>query len=200
MGGASLGEDTVTEKVKRRVSKWDLAVDPQYRTETVQDNSKSGDLADSYLDEGSNSGCNWSKSASSHAPKWSGRDAINTIRSEYSSGGSYWEPMPERKYVRENEGREKFSPTARTWGGVQSRGASITSRIDAGRHRSRSCSRSPHGASITPHIDARRRCSRSRSRSPGWGRSYRFTSVISPLMLITYMLSVFSKSGKTFII
>lgn len=150
---SALGGETATEKVKKRVSKWDLVEDTNFPTESAQDNSKSAD-------KDANSGCNWSKSVSSHVSKWSDWEAENIMRSEDSSGGSCCEPMPEDKgegkYIIVDEDGEKVSQTTRT------RGASITSHIDLGRHHSHS-----------------------RSGSPGWGRSCRFTSVISQLMLIT---------------
>ncbi|XXG60803.1 hypothetical protein AAC387_Pa04g2626 [Persea americana] len=143
---SALGGETVTEKVKKRVSKWDLVEDTKCPTETVQDNSKSADVADAHHDKDANSGCNWSKSVSSHVSKWSDWEANNTMRSEDSSGGSCCEPMPEHKGegkdVIVDEDDEKISQTTRT------RGASITSHIDLGRHHSHS-----------------------RSGSPGWGRS-----------------------------
>lgn len=163
---SALGGETVTEKVKKRVSKWDLVEDTKCPTESARDNFKSADVADAHHDKDANSGCNWSKSVSSHVSKWSDWEANNTMKSEDSSGGSCCEPMLEHKgegkYIIVDEDGEKISQTTRT------RGASITSHIDLGRHHSHS-----------------------RSGSPGWGRSCRFASVISQLMLITQVLVLF---------
>lgn len=153
MESASLGRDTVTENVKKRISKWDLVADPHSATETVPDNSKSGDAADVHHDKDSSSGWNLSKSASNHIRKWSEMGGDHTMRSKDSLDESCWEPMPEgkreRKYSSVDTGDETISPTMR-----------------------------PYGASDAPRVDAWRQHSRSRSPKSGWGRSYRFGLLI----------------------
>ncbi|PIA41801.1 hypothetical protein AQUCO_02200316v1 [Aquilegia coerulea] len=162
----------MTERVRKRTSKWDLTEDPpKFPIMSRQDNSSFGRGNESNHDSRSKHERNSSKNTGNRYPKWPDTNPNSGLKSEGNSRWSSWEPPsgysadPKDDY--DNRRFNEVSQTMKTWDRNRGYSTSMSPGHDVWRHQSRS--RSPRSSWSKSHRSRSRsppRRLRSRSRSP----------------------------------
>ncbi|KAF8377122.1 hypothetical protein HHK36_030495 [Tetracentron sinense] len=153
----------MTERVGKRISKWDLKEEAQLPAEIRQDNAWPGKADESIHDKESKSGWNSTEVAGSHVPKWSDVETNNALKSRDNSRWSGREPLPGNRGACKddniNRDCNEISGSTLAWGGNKSYSRRTSPGLDA--WGKQNCGRSPKG-----NWSGSRSRSRSRTRSP----------------------------------